>query len=525
MTSLNKQFLQYLNTDTVNNKINEYLVNPISLTVARKWLKNIRKSLSRQSSSVNRQTDINQDAEIIKNDQHYGLPTRPTQILRIFVVGCGARSTGYLQALFEDYAHSTAPYILVGVADPIPSARQRLIKMVRDCGYTNDILEYNLWQNVDDKIDGNTVDVVIIGTMDQDHADPAIEFMNRKCHVIVEKPLDIDANKMLAMVEATKRNNVIASVCTVLEYTSHAMRMKQLIKKMNVPLTSLLIREQVGWHHDAYAYGTGPFSNSDTTSPYTVAKTIHDASMAINLMETGVKSVIYMPSNTPRATGQTLEIYDPVSYLTGYIHKILRELLASFPDIYQKIEKEILNPDLNLDSDQIIEQIADLYRPFHLYLYNHTNFWYNPQLRNHSHADQPNGYTMVMNMENCSQFTLLCQPYSTKVCVRYYEARSPSGELISNTPDIRGYLFGEGGNDIAFTEEECSIPDERKISHRNMHEGADAKFIHTVMRKLALVDKNDDVRKHPLNTHFERNAKLTAGMLDATEHPYELRFM
>ena len=56
-----------------------------------------------------------------------------------------------------------------------------------------------------------------------------------------------------------------------------------------------------------------------------------------------------------------------------------------------------------------------------------------------------------------------------------------------------------------------------------MHEGADAKFIHTVMRQIASVDDGEDVREHALNTHFERNARLTAAMLDATAHPNELR--
>lgn len=510
---MNDKFLTLLDTKSINDEMNKYLVNPVSYDMACQWLKTIHTSLNRVSS---RQETTNKNADIILNYKKYGLPEPPNKTLRIFVVGCGARSNGYLQALFEDYENGQAPYILVGVSDPVVSARHRLIKMVKECGYTNEIKEYGRWQEVDDSIHGGTVDVVMIGTMDQDHAEPAIEFMARRCHVIVEKPLDVDSSKMLAMVETAKMNNVIAVVCTVLEYTSHAMKMKSLISRMGVPLTSLLIREQVGWHHDAYAFGTGPFSNSRTTSPYTVAKTIHDGSMAVNLMNTGVKSIIYLPSNKARTTGDALSIYDPVSYMAQYIHKILRDYMSKHPDEYNRLSEFTLNFD-------DVEAMVEVYRPFHRYLYEETNFWYNPQLRSHETSDQPNGYTMVMNMEDGGQFTLVCQPYSSKVCVRYYEARSPAGEIVSETPNIRGYLFGEGAKDIAFTEEECEVPDERNISNRRMHEGADAKFIHTVMRQIAQVERGDDVREHPLNIHFSRNAKLTVAMLDATNHPNELR--
>lgn len=515
----NELFLKCLDTDKANTEINKFLVNPISFDVGRQWLKNIHKVFSHVSSRHGDER-TSENSEIIKNYEKYGLPEPANKKLRIFVVGCGARSYGYLQALYEDYANGEAPYILVGVADPVTTARQRIIEMVQGCGNNDKIYEYGKWQEVDDRINGNTVDVVMIGTMDRDHAGPAVEFMNRKCHVIVEKPLDVFPEKMLAMVEAMKCNNVIAVVCTVLEYTSHAMRMKQLIKKMQVPLTSLLIREQVGWHHDAYAYGVGPFSNSKTASPYTVAKTIHDASMAINLMEMGVESLIYLPSKTPRSTGNELAHFDPVSYMAGYTHKILRSLLAMFPDEHEKLKEAVLSDDFNWDSP---EEVANLYRFFHNYLYDYTNYWYNPQLRSHETADQPNGFDMVMNMENGAQFTLMCQPYSTKVCVRYYEARSPAGELTSSTPEIKGYLFGQGGEDVAFAAEECEVPNEENISHRTMHEGADAKFIHTVMRQIAQTEDGEDFTQHPLSVHFERNAKLTAAMLDATAHPYELR--
>ena len=323
----NNLFLKTLDTPTINDLMDAWTVHPVSLMTALKWLVNIRDSAEhdrlRRPTQDGAETPLGTSEEmpIIKEYQKYGIPDLPvdpvagsTKILNLFIVGCGARANGYLQALLLDYKTGESPYRVVGIADPVHSARSRVIEMVRQAGHTNYIAEYNDWRDVASVACGGGlgnasrslrresggfaraphIDIALIMTLDRDHAEPAVEFMSKGCHVIVEKPLGVNPVEMDAMVDAMHRYNRIAAVCTVLEYTSHARKMKTMASQLG-PVEDLLIREQVGWHHDAYAFATGPFSNTETTSPYSSAKTIHDMSMGLNLTDDAIVSMIYMP--------------------------------------------------------------------------------------------------------------------------------------------------------------------------------------------------------------------------------------
>jgi hypothetical protein len=112
----NYLFLKTLDTPTINDFMNSWLVHPISLTTALKWLVNIRDSAEHDrqrrptQDGVGTTPEAVEEIPIINEHQKYGIPDLPvdpstgsTKILNIFIVGCGARANGYLQALLLDF--------------------------------------------------------------------------------------------------------------------------------------------------------------------------------------------------------------------------------------------------------------------------------------------------------------------------------------------------------------------------------------------------------------------------------------
>lgn len=596
--SVNSKFFSALGApapDAIAGQIqlmDRFRVEPYDLRTAVTFLRRIREvaSESRRRAAATAAETATGDMPIVADHKKYGLPDIPETAIRIFIIGCGNRAKGYTDALLNDYAHGKAPYVIAGVADPVESRRQEFIEMARTAGIAgvDDIRQFGDWRDVgDDDFDDLKINVAFVMTLDQDHAEPAIKFMDHKCHVVVEKPLDATIDKIGGMVDAAKRNHVIATVCTVLEYTSHARQMKKLVSDPMM-VRSILIREQVGWHHDAYAYGTGPFCDSKDTSTYTIAKTIHDMSMGLCLTGDEVDELIYIPSKSLACRGESGEkkipenvIYDPESYLCGsfYIRKLIAQMRGN--EILDKPEHDISEisdmpvttideiieavtakdddgdyvmslPDVTDDADSVdgadganvwtelekltdaeLQRIADVYRPFHLFLCK-TNYWFNPMMYRAANSDQPAGFTIVANMKSGCQFTMVCSIHSSKVCVRHYQIRSPYGEVVSDAPTISATRFGKGGVDIPATDDECAVPDESNISRNKTHGGADGMFSHDVMRKIGhAIDKAKAMERdghsqedidahfdgHELSGHFERNAKLTMAIIQATNKP------
>lgn len=588
--SVNSKFLSALRApapDAIAGQIHlmeRFRVGPYDLRPAVTFLRRIRE-VSTDSRRRAAEVAASGNMPTVTDWERLGLsaPPDPTNPLRVFVIGCGNRAKGYLDALLNDYEYGKSPYVIVGVADPQESRRKEVVEMAQRAGLADadKIREFNLWQDVrDEDFEALAIDVGFVMTLDRYHSAPAIKFMNKKCHVVVEKPLDAEIDKIEGMVRAAKRNHVIATVCTVLEYTPHARQMRKLVGDPT-KVREILIREQVGWHHDSYAYGTGPFCNSKDTSAYTIAKTIHDMSMGLCLTGDEVDELIYLPSKSLACRGESGEekipenvIYDPESYLYGsfYIRKLIAQMrgnevlgepehdipeisempvttideiiaavtaktddgdyVMSLPDLSGMEDADAL-AELEKLTDDEVKRIADVYRPFHLFLCK-TNYWFNTMMYKAANSDQPSGFTMVANMKSGCQFTMVCSIHSSKVCVRHYQVRTPYREVVSDVPTIQATRFGMGGTDIPATDEECAVPDETKISHNGTHGGADAMFVHDVMRKIAyVIEKTKQMKRagasqeeidvyidnHDLSKHFERNAKLTIAILRATERP------
>jgi len=117
-----------------------------------------------------------------------------TDFVNVGIVGCGVISNVHIDILQK------IPNVrLIAVSDPSQEAREKFAE------------KYHIKKRYDSlksMLDAEDIDVVHILTPAQFHAAPAIEAMNHGCHVLVEKPMALNAAEAAKMVSVAKRKKV-----------------------------------------------------------------------------------------------------------------------------------------------------------------------------------------------------------------------------------------------------------------------------------------------------------------------------
>jgi predicted dehydrogenase len=189
------------------------------------------------------------------------------QPVTMIVIGAGGRGTGYAQ-----YAQQHPDRLqIVGVAEPRPFYRERLAREHRiPAGHV-----FTTWEDVAAR--PRFADAVVIATMDQLHADPAVACARLGYHILVEKPLAPTEAECRRMVKAARDAKVLFAVCHVLRYTPYTRRLKQLLDAGAVgQIVSLQHLEPVGYWHQAHSYVRGQWARESTSTFMLMAKSCHD---------------------------------------------------------------------------------------------------------------------------------------------------------------------------------------------------------------------------------------------------------
>jgi predicted dehydrogenase len=134
--------------------------------------------------------------------------------IKFAIVGAGGIAQAYAQA-FEPCASAQ----LVAVADVREEAANGLAERL-NCR------SYNSYQMM---ADDAQFDAVIICTPPNTHPEISLFFVERKIHVLCEKPLSVDAESARVMLEAAEQNGVYLTMASKFRYVEDVVRAKQLI--------------------------------------------------------------------------------------------------------------------------------------------------------------------------------------------------------------------------------------------------------------------------------------------------------
>jgi predicted dehydrogenase len=118
--------------------------------------------------------------------------------MRVGIVGCGEIAKAHLEPL------KGIGVEVVGVCDPDEQARARLADKF---GISR------RYRHASELLDREQPDVVHILAPPQAHRDLAIEALEAGCHVLVEKPMALDAREADEMIEASRQHERVLGVC------------------------------------------------------------------------------------------------------------------------------------------------------------------------------------------------------------------------------------------------------------------------------------------------------------------------
>jgi predicted dehydrogenase len=90
-------------------------------------------------------------------------------------------------------------------------------------------LTCNAYSSYEEMADNVELDAVLICTPPSTHPDIAINFLNRKIHVLCEKPLCIDLANARQMVDAAERNGVMLNMASKFRYVDDVIRARSII--------------------------------------------------------------------------------------------------------------------------------------------------------------------------------------------------------------------------------------------------------------------------------------------------------
>ncbi|MDD7794974.1 Gfo/Idh/MocA family protein [Clostridium sp. 'White wine YQ'] len=146
--------------------------------------------------------------------------------LKFAIIGCGRISYKHVEALVNNHAEA----VLVATCDiDISKAEDKKNEYIKNLNseYTN----VKAYADYKEMLDNEDIDVVTIATESGYHAEIAIYSMNKKKHVLVEKPMALSIEDADNMIKAAKENNVKLSICHQNRFNKPIQKLREAIEK------------------------------------------------------------------------------------------------------------------------------------------------------------------------------------------------------------------------------------------------------------------------------------------------------
>ncbi|XP_069774747.1 putative oxidoreductase YteT isoform X2 [Narcine bancroftii] len=195
--------------------------------------------------------------------------------VNVLVIGAGNR--GQIYSFFaKDFPERMK---VVGVADSSQVARHnfQMKYSIEDCNVFDD------WRRA--AAQEKFADAVIIATPDRLHKEPAVAFAEKGYHILLEKPMAVTIDDCKEIVAASKKHNVILSVCHVLRYSPVVLKVKELLSQGVIgEVVHIQHLEPVGFYHFAHSFVRGNWRNEKESTFSLMAKSCHDIDIINSLV-------------------------------------------------------------------------------------------------------------------------------------------------------------------------------------------------------------------------------------------------
>lgn len=218
-------------------------------------------------------------------------------MVSLVILGAGSRGWVYAQHAWALGARIRA------VADPQPErleAFRRAFGVERTFAHWQELLQAPLLG-----------EGAVVALPDRLHADPAVALMEKGYHLLLEKPIAPTWPEVERVAQAKERTGRLVAVAHVLRYTPYAQALRSLLQEGAIgQVVSVQHLEPVGHWHYAHSFVRGNWRREEESSPFLLAKSVHDLDWLLFLMPGKVARVAsfgglyhFRPENRPQGAG------------------------------------------------------------------------------------------------------------------------------------------------------------------------------------------------------------------------------
>lgn len=205
-----------------------------------------------------------------------------SQPLTIAAAGCGSRSRTYSKIA----ASMGDRYQITAGADPVP---ERLDAMRAISGNP----DFQSFNSADELLEQDRLaDVLIIGTQDSYHFEPAKKALEKGYHLLLEKPAAQTLEETIELAKLAKKYDRKILLCFVLRYTDFYSTIHEIVNSGQLgDIISVQATEGVeAWHH-SHSFVRGHWGKTSECTPMIIAKCSHDTDYISWLMNSRCTAV------------------------------------------------------------------------------------------------------------------------------------------------------------------------------------------------------------------------------------------
>jgi predicted dehydrogenase len=193
------------------------------------------------------------------------------KVVNVLLLGAGNRG----MYAYGAYAKmNPAMMRIAAVAEPDSAKRRKM----QEEHHISDALAFKTWEDAFDRFPD--VDAVIIATQDKMHVEPLVRAMEKKKHILCEKPVVSLPGEIGIIEKAAAGFNGVFMTGYVLQYTPFFSRIKALIEGGRIgKLVGIDLVENTGHIHMSHSFVRGNWRNKNESSCMILAKSCHDMDM------------------------------------------------------------------------------------------------------------------------------------------------------------------------------------------------------------------------------------------------------
>jgi len=177
-------------------------------------------------------------------------------------------------------------YSVVAGADPVPERREAMR------GISNNP-DFQSFKTADELLaQDRLADVMIIGTQDEYHFEPARKALEKGYHLLLEKPAAQTLDQTLELARLAKKYDRKILLCFVLRYTSFYSKVHEIVRSGKLgDIISMHASEGVEAWHQTHSFVRGHWGKTSDCTPMIIAKCSHDTDYLAWLMNSRCTAV------------------------------------------------------------------------------------------------------------------------------------------------------------------------------------------------------------------------------------------